>query len=50
MARRIPEWVIEDDLAAELQPSPAYTVCEEEEIELYPYGAAKLRMTELPLI
>ena len=49
-ARRIPEWVIEDDLAAELQPSPAYTVCEEEEIELIPLGCARLRMSCLPTV
>ena len=49
-ARRIPEWVIEDDLAAELQSSPAYTVCEEEEIELIPLGCARLRMSCLPTV
>ena len=49
-ARIIPEWVIEDDLAAELQPSPAYTVCEEEEIELIPLGCARLRMSCLPTV
>ena len=49
-ARRIPEWVIEDDMAAELQPSPAYTECEEEEIELVPLGCARLRMSCLPTV
>ena len=49
-ARRIPEWVIEDDMAAELQPSPAYSECETEEIELIPLGCARLRMSCLPVV
>ena len=49
-ARRISEWVIEDDMAAELQPSPVYTECEMEEIELVPLGCARLRMSCLPLV
>ena len=49
-ARRIPEWVIEDDMAAELQGSPAYTESEEETVELVPLGCARLRMSCLPLV
>ena len=48
--RRIPEWVIEDDMAAELQPSPAYTSCEEETVEMVPLGCARLRMSCLPTV
>ena len=48
--RRIPEWVIEDDMAAELQPSPAFTLCEEEQVELIPLGCARLRMSCLPTV
>ena len=49
-AKRIPEWVIEDDMAAELQASPAYTLSEEEIIELVPLGCARLRMSCLPSV
>ena len=34
----------------EVVPSSRMPLSEEEEIELYPYGCAKLRMTEIPLI
>ncbi len=49
-ARRIPEWVIEDDMAAELQASPAFTECEEELIEMIPLGCARLRISCLPVV
>ena len=49
-AKRIPEWVIEDDMAAELQPSPAVTDCEEEQIELIPMGCARLRISCFPTV
>ena len=48
--RRIPEWVLEDDLAAELQPSPAYSTSEVEEVELIPLGCARLRISCLPTV
>ena len=48
-ARRIPEWGLEDDMAGELQMSPAYTDFEEEEIEMIPLGCARLRISCLPV-
>ena len=49
--RRIP-WGFEDgyDSVCAKLPRSTDPVGEEEEIYLYPYGCAKLRMTELPLI
>lgn len=46
------DWGIEDgfeNVCAAL-PKSRVPIGEEEEIELYPYGCAKLRMTELPLL
>lgn len=47
--RKIPQWTLEDDMAAELQQSPAYTECEEETVELIPLGCARLRISCLPI-
>ncbi len=49
-ARRIPEWSLEDDMCGKLQPSPAYTDFEEEEIEMIPLGCARLRISCLPTV
>ena len=38
------------DTVCAMVPESRTPLSEEEEIELYPYGCAKLRMTELPLI
>ena len=48
--RRIPEWRMEDDLAGELQTSPAFSSCEKEEVELIPLGCARLRISCLPTV
>ncbi|MBE6633579.1 MAG: hypothetical protein E7620_04445 [Ruminococcaceae bacterium] len=44
------EGVIEDDMAAEPQPSPAVTDCEEGQIELIPMGCAGLRISCFPIV
>ena len=46
------DWGLEDgylDVCAKV-PKSREPISEEEEMELYPYGCAKLRMTELPKI
>ena len=48
--KKIPQWTLEDDMAAELQPSPAYTECEEESVEMIPLGCARLRISCLPVV
>lgn len=49
-AKRIPEWVIEDNSAGTLPVSPVSSSELEEIVTLIPYGCAKLRITEFPLI
>ena len=46
------EWGLEDgyETVCAKIPQARKPIGEQEEIELYPYGCAKLRMTELPLI
>lgn len=47
--KKIPQWTLEDDMAAELQQSPAYTEQEEEIVEMIPLGCARLRISCLPV-
>ena len=49
-ARRIPEWGLEDHMAGELQPSPAYTDEPVETVELIPLGCARLRISCFPTV
>jgi hypothetical protein len=50
-ARRIPNWGLQDETAAELQNSPICTDGEpEEEIAMIPLGCARLRMSCLPVV
>ena len=49
-ARRIPEWQIEDNQAGMLPQSPVHSDEPEEEVTLIPYGCAKLRITEFPVV
>ena len=50
MGRRLPEWQLEDNQAGPLPQSPVRSEEPEEELTLVPYGCAKLRVTELPLL
>ncbi|MBQ9973921.1 MAG: glycoside hydrolase family 127 protein [Oscillospiraceae bacterium] len=49
-ARRIPQWQLQDDGAAELQQSPVCCPAPDETIQLIPMGCARLRMTCLPVV
>ena len=48
-ARQAPEWVMDGASAAPPPPSPVTSSKPVEDVELIPYGSAKLRITEFPL-
>ncbi|MFB3906574.1 MAG: beta-L-arabinofuranosidase domain-containing protein [Acidobacteriota bacterium] len=48
--RRIPQWTLEKNAAAAPPPSPASSAEPLEALTLIPYGAAKLRITEFPVL
>lgn len=50
MAKRLPQWQIEDNSAGDLPFSPVISGEPEEPVELIPYAAARLRVSELPYI
>ena len=47
--RRIPEWKLQDDTAAPLQASPAFTEEKTQVRELIPLGCARLRISCFPI-
>jgi uncharacterized protein len=49
-ARRLPEWKIAEGSAGTLPESPVATDQPVETVTLIPYGAAKLRITEFPIL
>ncbi len=48
--RKLPEWQLVDNQAGPLPQSPAKSSEPVEELTLIPYGCAKLRITEFPLL
>jgi hypothetical protein len=48
--RRIPQWDLEKNAAAAPPPSPVSSSEPLETLTLIPYGAAKLRITEFPVL
>ena len=49
-AKKVPGWILVDNSAGSTPYSPVETVEAEEIIELVPYGAARLRVTEFPVV
>jgi len=49
-ARQLPEWTLERNAAAPPPQSPVKSEQPLEDITLIPYGAAKLRITEFPVL
>ncbi len=47
---KIPGWDLKDNSAADPPPSPVISDGEEVELVLVPYGSAKLRITEFPVV
>lgn len=48
--RRLPEWTLENNSAGPLPQSPMRSTEPLEDLTLIPYGCAKLRITEFPLL
>ncbi|HOM99616.1 MAG TPA: glycoside hydrolase family 127 protein [Acidobacteriota bacterium] len=48
--RLLPEWTLERNAAGAPPPSPVQSTQPQVDLELIPYGAAKLRVTELPWV
>jgi DUF1680 family protein len=50
IARRIPEWQLEEGSAGTLPQSPVFSREPDEPLRLVPYGCARLRVTEFPRV
>ena len=50
MAKKIPNWTLQDESAAKLQQSPVYSEEPAEEVELIPLGCARLRISCFPVV
>ncbi len=48
--KRLPSWQLEQESAGPLPPSPVTSSEPEQTLRLIPYGAAKLRITEFPVL
>ena len=49
-ARRVPGWGAQDGVAGPVPESPVAAAAEDETVELIPFGAARLRISQFPTV